>query len=464
MSKRKLVEDTSPAPFKRAKELANVALTESQKEVLRLAREGRSFFFSGAAGSGKSFILKIIAEDLKNTYGESNVYVTASTGIAASAIGGTTLHSFAGLGLATESAEELTDKLLHTSKPHVTKTRKRWQKANVLIIDECSMIDSDFFTKLDHVARHVRSAAARTDAGIINCKTKPFGGMQVIMCGDFFQLPPVDKTGKVDKPMLFETPVWRALIGTNIVVLKEIIRQKDPRLIKLLTDLRYGKLSKDSLDLLEQRRDASADFSSMPKDTVRLFPTRAEAESVNRLNLQNLDPSSEHVYHAVDRGDQFQIEKLKDQWSAPKELVVRKGATVMFIFNVSIEKGVVNGTTGKVIGFFGPEQHPVVEHSAGVEVATPQLWEVKLGKEVVASRQQVPLILAYAITTHKSQGMSIKNVEVNTDRIFEHGQTYVAFSRATSLEGLFVNGKMPRQELLNPDPRVINWWALINLK
>jgi ATP-dependent DNA helicase PIF1 len=447
--KRKLTTASDPAPFKKAKETSETTLTDSQAKVLHMAREGRSFFFSGAAGSGKSFILKIIAEDLRNTHGESMVYVTASTGIAASAIGGTTLHSFAGVGLATEPAKDLVEKIAGATQAHSKKARSRWCKAKTLIIDECSMVDSDFFAKLDAIGRGVRRGG----------ENKPFGGMQVIMCGDFFQLPPVDKTGSGTKPLLFETATWSSLIGRNIVILKEIIRQKDPKLINLLTELRHGKLSPQSMDIIEERRVASVDFSKMPKDTVRLFPTRAEAETVNRLNLQNLDPTDERKYYAVDRGDKYQMERLKDQWAAPYELVVRKGATVMFIFNVNMDRGVVNGTTGKVIGFFGPEGHPVVEHAGGVDVATPMLWEVKCGKEVLASRLQVPLILAYAITTHKSQGMTLTNVEVNTDRIFEHGQTYVAFSRATSLEGLFINGKMPRRELLLPDPRVEQWWT-----
>lgn len=431
-------------------------LTPSQKQVIEMARTGRSFFYTGAAGTGKSYVLDVLAEDMRATNGKTTVFVTASTGMAASSIGGTTLHSYTGLGLCNETPEVLVEKLLKNKSS--IKAKRRWEKTKVLIIDECSMISPELFSKLDIVARNVR--------GILDA---PFGGIQVILCGDFFQLPPVIKntpgsaaTIGIGAPqqqqpsMIFETKTWKELIGNNIVVLKEIQRQKDPKFIKLLTELRFGNLSKESLEIIEERRKA---VPSSTEGMVRLFPTKLEADNLNKLKLQYLDPSTQKTFSAVDRGDQYQISKLKDTWSAPSDITLRIGCNVMYIYNVSVERGIVNGTTGKVIGYFGPEGYPIVQTINGdTEVATPKTWEVKCGNEVLATRSQVPLILAYAITTHKSQGMTISLLQVNLNGTFEHGQAYVALSRASSLEGLYVNGTLPQGTLAKPHPKVLEWW------
>lgn len=421
------------------------SLTASQVLVIQSARKGLSFFYTGAAGTGKSYVLSVMVDDLKKINGVKGVYVTASTGIAASSIGGVTLHSYLGLGLCDGSAIEMIAKMISSKMPGIAKAKKRIIATKTLVIDECSMVSAEFLDKIDKIARAVR-----------NCFDKPFGGIQLILCGDFFQLPPVVKGGKSSETtLLFETEVWKQTIGDRIVILDQIMRQKNPELILLLTDLRYGRLSDRSRALIESRRVES---HMNEDDVVKLVPTKNEAEHINKLNLELLDASTQRKFPAVDRGDQYQVDKLKDSWMAPSELVLREGAMVMFIYNIAFERGIVNGSTGKIIGFEFPSGFPIVELPNGVtQIAEPKTWEVKCGNAVIASRTQVPLILAYAITIHKSQGMTIPRLEINMDNIFEYGQTYVAFSRASTLEGLYVRGKIPVQSLLEPNPKVVSW-------
>lgn len=428
---------------------ADFELSSKQKLVMQMAVAGQSFFFTGEAGTGKSYVLKLMATELTKLHGEEAVYITASTGIAACAIGGVTLHSYAGLGLAEEPVPTLVDKLLKRKTRPLRSAYDRWRATKVLVIEECSMVSPEFFNKLSLIACTVRCDHAR-----------PFGGMQVVMCGDFFQLPPVCKMARgVGEPeMIFETQAWRQLIGDRVVVMDEIFRQREPALISLLADLRRGALTDVSKHTLEVRRRIT-EVGGIPENTVRLYATRAQADAVNSNNLGHL--LGEHqVFCAVDKGDERTLARLADHWMAPKELKLKVGALVMLIFNQDVKEGLVNGATGTVVGL-SPVQVKFDTYDGRQVIAKIEnrLWEIKSGGVTIAARTQMPLILAWAITIHKCQGMSIARVEVNLDRIFERGQTYVAFSRAMSLAGLYVRGRLPGPALLAPNEKVVEWWG-----
>lgn len=442
------------------------SLSPSQKRVYDAVLSGESLFFTGNAGVGKSFLLDVIVKRARLM--NQNVYVTASTGVSACAIGGTTLHSFAGVGLAEEPAQILVKKLMDGKTPHLRKAAKRWRGVGLLVIDECSMLEPSFFEKLDAIARVLRSDSS------------PFGGIQVLLTGDFFQLPPVVR----DRPclssfsplpvMIFGTAAWKSIVGDRIYVLKEAHRQRDERFLELLDNLRNGTLTQDDMKIITSKVRASG---HAPDDAVKLYPTRKEVETVNEYRLSAL-PGEVHVFEAVDKGQPYVLESNKDHWmvnhfsflfvfhiytQAPQRLVLKEGALVMFIKNVNIEEGVVNGATGRVVGFGGINSTPRVQLENGNVIQTSRaLWEIKQGDATIASREQIPLMLAYAITIHKSQGMSLTKVEVNMTKIFEKAQLYVALSRCTSLDGLYLIGSVPNPALLCPNPVVSSWWNSVS--
>lgn len=413
-------------------------LSASQMTVFDRICAGESLFFTGEAGTGKSFLLEAVVASMSVS---GDVYVTASTGVAACAIGGTTLHSFAGVGLAEESVDTLVQKLTDGKTPHLRKAASRWRSARLLIVDECSMIDAPFFSKLDEIARRLRRN-----------RDVPFGGLQVVLTGDFFQLPPVSDAG-----MVFETESWKHLVGDKVYELTEAHRQRDERFLRMLRGLRQGCMSENDLQLMASRARLA---SEVPGDATMLYPTRKEADTVNEYKLSTL-PGEEHIYDASDKGN-----CNADHWVAPARLVLKIGALVMFVKNVDLDAGVCNGSMGRVVDFAQTQGLPIVE-LFGAKSATPltvckQTWEMKQGDDVVASRAQIPLILAWAITIHKSQGTTLSKVVVSTSKMFEKSQLYVALSRCSTLEGLFIVGGIPQDRLMRPHPKVSSWWALQN--
>ena len=431
--------DVAPTSVKRPRKTGLESLSPSQRKVFDAAMSGKSLFFTGEAGTGKSYLLEVIVSHMRAS-GESNIYVTASTGVAACNIGGTTLHSFAGIGISDQSAEVICDKLLRSKTAYNKKVVARWRTAAVLFVDECSMLDPHFFERLNMIAKILRKS------------DEPFGGIQVILCGDFFQLPPVQKNHD-GAEMLFQSDSWDEVIGENLYVLTEAHRQRDERFLLLLRNLRMGCLTKEDKDILAKR---TCNPLQTPKEAVRLYATRKEVETVNESNLRILTGEA-HCYEAHDKGEVSN----KDMWMAPEELNLKLGARVMVIKNLNVEAGICNGAVGTVVSFTeGKSGYPVVrlENSGVIFTAVRQTWEIKQGDQVVASRSQVPLILAYAITIHKSQGMTLTRATVNVTNIFERNQLYVGLSRCTTLDGLFIVGFMPSERMFTPHPAVLAWW------
>jgi len=428
-------------------------LNEKQQEAFRLFKLKKNFFLSGPAGVGKSFLLQHLKEYAKEN--EIKLKITALTGNAALLINGKTLHSWASIGLGDDTADRLVQKI---RKSFVA--RKNWLTTDVLIIDEVSMLTPELFEKLDYIGRNIR----RFNADL------PFGGIQIILSGDFFQLPPINKqeNKKDSRVFCFESPLWKELIGDNIIELTDIIRQQDPVFQKCLNEIRIGTCSEETKNLLEKRLNAKPENLNGIEPT-RLFTKKMDVDSVNQKKLKLLDKEI-HQFTSNTKVIQKAIETTKsdkndtenDNSSPTKskpittkeivritELMDRNasydtklelaiGSQVMLLINKDFKVGLVNGSRGIITDFHPNTGYPIVKFRNNMEIEIePHPWEYEDSKAIV-QRLQIPLKLAWAITIHKSQGASLDYAFVDIGKnIFEYGQSYVALSRIRTLEGLF---------------------------
>jgi len=390
----------------------------TQKEALDLLKAGYNIFLTGAPGSGKTFLLNQYISYLKKN--SVIVSVTASTGIAATHMGGTTLHSWSGLGI----REKLDDQDVKYIADR-SYLRKRIKNTNVLIIDEISMIKAEQFEAVDKICKYVKRSI------------RPFGGMQVICSGDFFQLPPVEKPdaeGNIKEiKFVVESDVWKNM-DIKVCYLDEQHRSKDKKLEKILTHIREDNPEK-SKELLFASQKKAKNLKHTP---TKLYTHNVDVDSINGAELGKIK-GPEFVYQMVCRGHEAVVDSLKKSCLAPEKLVLKKGAEVMFIKN-NFEAGYVNGTQGQVIGFAG-ENAPVIQTNDGQKITAKYAdWSIEEENSVVAEISQIPLRLAWAITVHKSQGMNLDSAEIDLSRCFLEGMGYVALSRLRSLDGLKLVG------------------------
>ncbi len=390
-----------------------------QTTALNILKSGKNVFITGSAGTGKTYLLKQYIRYLK----ERRVYPTivAPTGIAASHLGGQTIHSFFALGIR-ESIDESYVEFMMEKKY----LKSRFSKLKLLIIDEVSMVSPELFSSMDLVLRGFKG----TDA--------PFGGVQVVLSGDFFQLPPVSKEPK-EKRFAWQSPSWREL-DLQTCYLQEKFRQADSRLIDVLDDIRSGNISEATNKALEDRMNVSLPESAK---VTQLYTHNADVERINLAELNNLEGKEKlYVYEA--KGSAKNIEKIFKSSLVLEELRLKKGALVIFIKN-SPDGEYVNGTTGVVQSFSPIDNMPIVITTEGRKIKL-ELEEWSLENEsgkVVATVSQVPLRLAWAITIHKSQGMTLDSAQIDLSKTFEVGQGYVALSRIKSIDGLSLLGINP---------------------
>jgi len=395
-------------------------LTEGQKRFAKEFFDGRNVLLSGAAGTGKSYVVQLIFSFLQ--FHQITVGKTALTGVAAFNIGGQTLHSFAGLGLAQEDVKTLIQ-LVGQKK----KALGRILACQVLIIDEVSMMKADLMNKLDAVFRYYRY------------NNHPFGGVQLLLVGDWLQLAPVWK-GDEAKDFCFNSDAWKAA-NIHTIELKEIMRQvHDPRFAEALNKIRVGDTS--GLDLIRTRVGAKFDKSDI--EPVRIFCKNVDVDRLNALKLGAL-PGEMKTYRAKDHGETYHTEHFNKNCPAPETLNLKVGAQVMLLWNVS--DSLVNGSLGVVRSF--TTKGPLVEFEEGSLLVEEATWsiteqEAKKGEKgafkykVVATRHQIPLKLAWAQTVHKCQGMTLDRAIVDVGEAFTHGMVYVALSRVRNLESLSV--------------------------
>lgn len=393
-------------------------LSEEQEAVFADVIALRNILVTGPAGTGKSFLLKVLRQYFKAMM--LRVGIVGSTGMAAVNVNGLTLHTWAGLGLGDGALDKMVFRIL---KAHNRRPFENIKNTNHLCIDEISMIPASLLEKVDHIFRRVRE------------NNQPFGGMQVIAFGDFLQLPPVSTDHEHPEHFAFESPSWKAA-DFRVHVLTRVYRQENVAFANALSEVRVGILTDNTRAILNEC--AKRTFPDDGIEPVILTTHNADADAMNFRRLAMIE-AEQRGYMAADEGSE-RAQKILERCLMPKELELKVGAQVMCVFNLDQERGIVNGTLGKVSGFFGKlAKIPVVHFANGIEmVMEPIEWKVFENDLQIGCRTQIPLRLAWAITVHKSQGMTLDRVTCHLARSFDYGQAYVALSRARTKEGLHI--------------------------
>ena len=438
-------------------------MNAEQKAVVSAILDGRNVFFHGAAGTGKSFVLQTAVALLRGDPSRGAVAITAPTGIAAVGVGGVTVHKFIGAGLCAGHPAKVAQ--------HVARSKAataRWMETSTLIIDEVSMLDADLLAKLDWVGRSAR-----------NEPNTPFGGLQLVCTGDFYQLPPVSRGGG-EPPFAFDCDAWRAA-DFAVVELVKVLRQRDQRLVDALNEVRVARVSSATCALF---RSLSRPLPPNAEGVLptRLYSVNANVDAENAGELAKL-PGESVTFEAHERGDDAgALDALRKNCPVPASLTLKVGAQVVLLRNV--DDDLVNGSRGVVKAFVSKNETEFARHRSSFRIhpslATiadsmfprvplvafdngrvlavgPAEFSAHGGGKKYAERLQTPLKLAWALTVHKSQGMTISQLETNLRDAFDYGQVYVALSRAVSIEGLRVMGFDP--EKVRVHPKVQHFYA-----
>ncbi len=400
----------------------------TQAQALTILKTGANVFLTGEPGAGKTHTINEYIRYLREHGVEPAI--TASTGIAATHIHGQTIHSWSGIGVRRQLSPYDLDTLAATEY-----LAKRISKTNVLIIDEISMIDGETLSMVDQVCRAIKTP------------TEPFGGLQVVVVGDFFQLPPVSRAGTAS--FAFQSPAWREM-KPLVCYLTEQHRQHDDQFLSILDAIRKNEYGETHHEYLAERLIAAAEELTGDKTITRLFSHNADVDALNSTALEQV-PGTKETFRMTTKGKASLVESLKKGCLSPETLELKLGAVVMCTKN-SKEKGFVNGTLGKVVGFERLTNYPIIETYAGRSITVePMDWNIEENGKVKASITQIPLRLAWAITIHKSQGMSLDAAVMDLRQVFEYGQGYVALSRVRTLSGLHLLGVNRRTFEVHPE-------------
>jgi PIF1-like helicase/Helix-turn-helix domain len=411
-----------------------------QSQALDILKTGANVFLTGSAGSGKTFVLNQYISYLKDR--DVCVAVTASTGIAATHMSGMTIHSWSGLGIRDQLTERDIDDL--EQKAYLW---TRFEKTKVLIIDEISMLHS---YRLDMV---------NTICKTFKRSNKPFGGLQVVLCGDFFQLPPITRTiARDDVSDSYEAINHSAYTATSwkeagfiTCYLTEQHRQEDKVFLDVLNGIRTGVINEAVLAPLRTRYQKSI---SLAIDPTKLYTHNVDVDTINSRELASLSGDIK-TFIMTSSGKDHIVETLKKSVLAHEHLQLKIGARVLFVKN-NFEAGYANGTLGIVKSFL-PDGIPVVQTAQGIEIhASPVDWSIEEDGKVKASVTQIPLRHAWAITIHKSQGMSLDAAEIDLSKSFAYGMGYVALSRVRTLAGISLIGMHKDALNVNPDVLILN--------
>lgn len=398
----------------------------TQDEALSILKTGANVFLTGSPGSGKTHTINTYVAWLRARGVEPAI--TASTGIAATHLGGQTIHSWSGIGIVPVLTDMDLDRIL--SKEHVV---RRIQKARVLIIDEISMLSNDTLNMVEKVVRE----AKRIDL--------PFGGLQIICVGDFFQLPPVKK-GSKESIFAFQSEAWKRSHMLTCY-LEEQYRQDDGSLLNFLTSVRDGVVDESHHELMQTRYTPSREETS---DIPELYTHNVDVDRENERRLEEL-PGAPYVYSMDKVGGEVLRDALARGCLSPELLTLKEGAVVMCTKNNQVQ-GYANGTIGVVTHFEQGTNYPVIETRDGDTITiTPAEWAVEEEGKVRAKITQIPLKLAWAITIHKSQGQSLDAARMDLSKVFEYGQGYVALSRVRTLDGIHIMGWSPQALRIHPE-------------
>jgi len=402
----------------------DINLTDKQHTALEYMKNGRNVFLTGPAGTGKSYLLEIFINWYKtNNYlddeSHQTVYITSTTGLSALLIKGMTIHRFAGIGIGDKDVETYFKKIIK-----IKEIRRRWQSINVLIIDEISMMDAELFDKLEELARKIR----RDD--------RPFGGIQIILSGDFLQLPPIGNT-----KFCFESKSWNFINKTFYFT--EIVRQNNSTLQNVLNKVRLGIVDNDVKELLDSCIDKNLIHEDNIKPTL-LFSIKNKVIDYNNRELKKIiDSGKKHCeYNAkydfnkkLDKEESIYKDLINKQYYIEDKIILSIDSQVMLTINMP-ESNLANGSKGIVIDFDEFDNPIILFSNKKVLAIQPHEYILEEGK-VIVKKRQLPLILAWAITIHKAQGMTLDFIKTDIgNSIFEYGQAYVVLSRIKSIDGL----------------------------
>lgn len=399
----------------------------TQDTAISIMKLGHSVFLTGGAGTGKTFVLNEYISWCKRH--RINIAVTASTGIAATHIGGSTLHSWSGTGIKEALTETDMDALSQKKNLY-----DRYTRTQVLVIDEVSMLHAYRLDMVDKLARMMRG------------NSQPFGGMQVVMCGDFFQLPPISKNGQ-NKDFVFYSQVWKKM-NPVICYLTRNYRQQDDALGSVLNSIRRNEIEDGIYDTFQDLLDnPPSDFYDYPH--TKLYTHNEDVDRINAEQYKKLK-GKEKVYEMDTRGKKQLVDAIKVNCLAHETLRLKIGTQVMFIKNDQNKK-YYNGTLGEVVDFYVDES-PIVRTLSGDDiVVVPESWHIEDDGKILAELRQLPLRYSWAITVHKSQGMTLDRAEMDLSKSFGFGMGYVALSRVRSISGLRLLGMSGNALAMHPD-------------
>jgi ATP-dependent DNA helicase PIF1 len=447
---------------------SSMSLNEKQNYAYELMKSGKNVFLTGVGGTGKSHVITTFINDFKAS---KNIGMTSTTGISALIFGGTTLHSFTGVGLGTDNVQVLIKKIM--SMPFL---RNRWQTLDTLIIDEISMLSIELFDKLNEIAHVVRQSKL------------PFGGIQLIASGDFLQLPTVKSSG-----FCFESKSWDNIFPTeSIVYLDEIIRQSDTKFQNILNKIRIGCIDEEVTDLLDARigvelknnygieptklyclnRDVDALNNKKLIELLKVQLPQPICDENDEINLIESTPIENKMFRfdmditkktirtgKIIKLNDIQIASIKKNVTAPDVLRLCVGAQVMLLCNKDLDNGMANGSRGIVTEFVG--SRPKVRFLNGNEAVIGFYeWKIKVDNTEMISVVQIPLRLAYAFTIHKCQGMTLDFADLDLSNVFDVGQSYVALSRVKNLDGLSIS--QINYEKIRADPTAIEFYRKLD--
>ena len=421
----------------------------TQNEALAVLKTGANVFLTGEPGSGKTHTVNQYVSYLHSCGIEPAI--TASTGIAATHIGGMTIHSWSGIGVKNFITDADLDAMAQKERLAL-----RLQNARVLIIDEISMLSAETLASVEKVCRALR---ARPD--------ESFGGLQIVLVGDFFQLPPIardtrpshndnqaffpDDDGEPRSLFAFTSRVWKEL-NPLVCYLSEQHRHEDAEFLRTLTAIRRGAVTENVRARLSERANTRP---ASGESFTKLFPHNADVDSRNLAELGRISGES-RTFRMEAHGAPPLIEGLKRSCLSPETLTLKIGARVMFTKN-DLDRRFVNGTLGEIVGFSDFTGQPIVAMRSGRKIEVEPLeWTIQDGTKILAKIIQVPLRLAWAITVHKSQGMSLDAAEMDLRTAFEYGQGYVALSRLRSFAGLYLLGFNDRALEVHPEVMAVD--------
>lgn len=451
----------------------NDTLSPEQIFAFEKFKRNENLFITGPGGTGKTKLIKHLVQHTKDI--KRRLQVCALTGCAAVLLNCTarTIHSWSGIKLAKGDRDRIVQSVIKNKR-----SVKTWKSVDVLIIDEISMMSKKIFDILDELGKRTRNS------------TQPFGGIQMVFTGDFFQLPPVGNEDDEDSDKFcFESTLWtKTFKPENHIQLTTIFRQKDPVFVNILSQVRKGRLNKDCIDILRKHLNRPYDASKynglVP---TKLFPIRSKVDYINSMMFSKIDEDEYEFEHSVldncktysDSGKaipadvllkcmriiqqekEYEIENILNNSPCSRILRLKKGASVLCIVNIDMENEICNGSQGVILDIYDKEATTiiVVKFSNGhIKHISPHLWQSEEFPSIAI--KQYPLCLAWALTIHKIQGATLALAEIDVgDSIFEYGQTYVALSRVQSLDGLYLSAFKP--ERIQANPKVLAFYDSI---